>query len=623
MTNRNDSSKSTGKPASEGSGPKKPSALLDLKATEVSTSAPKPDPAQASAGGSGAGPGGTPGDTKPAEQKASAGTAPSTAAGSKSGPSASAPASSTSRSAGPASSSASAPSEAGAAADKSARATTQQTGSGQTKPTAELGGKPAAAPKRSGGASLLTHLTAGVAGGFLALLLADALGPSFGLGNRTPPQVVSDLQQRLTTAEQAIRERAATPDVSPEELQQQIAGLESRLARLDEISQTVGELSQAQTRLAADTASLGERVGQAAPAEVTERIAKLEQVLSTLTAAAGSDEPGRIPQLAAISGKIADLEATIPNQLTELRKSLSEEIDARLGDTAEASEAARAATLRMDRELAAAKADLARLSQRAEALKATDDRLEQLTRAVQEEAGSLRSAVDGLQGELASQLKTVARAQDVTAAVGPVDSRVASLEQSVEAVVRSEEDRRANAERIVLALELGNLKRALDRGGSYATELSELSRASAGKIDLAALERYQVDGVPTLIELQQEFRPVAHAIIDAASVPADASTIDRLLIGAKSIVRVRRVEHSPSDTSVEAIVSRMERSLAEGDFTQVLEEARQLPPKALDPAETWLAKVEARAAVDRAISSVEDQLKASLSGQTPVEKRTN
>ena len=42
-----------------------------------------------------------------------------------------------------------------------------------------------------------------------------------------------------------------------------------------------------------------------------------------------------------------------------------------------------------------------------------------------------------------------------------------------------------------------------------------------------------------------------------------------------------------------------------------------------EPAEAWLAKVEARAAVDRALASVEDQLKASLSGQAPVEKRTN
>src|SRR5690606_38135110 len=135
---------------------------------------------------------------------------------------------------------------------------------------------------------------------------------------------------------------------------------------------------------------------------------------------------------------------------------------------------ARAATLRMDRELAATKSDVARLSQRAEALKSADDRLEQLLRALQEEAGSLRSAVDGLQSELTSQLRTVARNQDVTAAIAPVEGRIATLEQSVQAVVRSEEDRRANAERIVLALELGNLKRALDRGGSYAAALSEL-----------------------------------------------------------------------------------------------------------------------------------------------------
>src|SRR5690606_34778125 len=235
---------------------------------------------------------------------------------------------------------------------------------------------------------------------------------------------------------------------------------------------------------------------------------------------------------------------------------------------------------------------------------------------------SLRSAVDGLQSELTSQLRTVARSQDVAAAVAPVEGRIATLEQSVQAVVRSEEDRRANAERIVLALELGNLKRALDRGGSYAAELSELSRVGAGKINLSVLERYKDSGVPTLVALRQEFRPIAHAIIDAANIPADASALDQLLMGAKSIVRVRRIEHSPDDSSVEAIVARMEQALAEGKFTAVLEQAKQLPPKALEPAEAWLAKVEARAAVDRAIASVEDQLKASLSGQSSVDRRT-
>ena len=619
MTNRNDSSKTTGKPASEGSGPKKPSALLDLKATEVTSKDVKPPaPSTSTTASAAAGSGGS---AKEAEPKGSPAPASSPAAANvENSPGA------TSGAPKPAASQTSSSGTSKPGTQSAEKQTVQQPAGKQdaAKSSAQQETTPAATPKRSGsGLSIVTHLTAGIAGGFLALLLADAVGPQFGLGNRVPQQVVSDLQQRLTAAEQAIRQRSAIETVSPQEFQQKLAEVESRLAHLDEVDRKVGELSDNQAKIAAETTNLADRVNQSAPAEVTERIAKLEQVLSTLTAAAGSDEPGRIPQLAAISGKLADLEATIPNQLTELRKSVSEEIATRLSETAEASEAARAATLRMDRELAAAKADLARLPHRAETLKATDDRLEQLLRAVQEEAGSLRSTVEGLQGELATQLKTVARAQDVTAAVAPVEGRVAALEQNVQAVVRSEEDRRANAERIVLALELGNLKRALDRGGSYAAELGELRRISAGKIDLAVLERYKDEGVPTLAALQKEFRPVANAVIDAASVPADASPLDRLLIGAKAIVRVRRVEHSPDDTSVEAIVGRMEQALAEGKFTDVLDQARLLPPKSLEPAEAWLAKVEARAAVDRALASVEDQLKASLSGQAAVEKRTN
>ena len=626
MTNGKDSSKTTGKPGAEGSGPKKPSALLDLKATEVSSTESEPTAPRAANRSGPATAATLSATTKSTEPKTSSEAAPSTAASTSKAPMMSTPGSGATKPPGAASSSGGPQPHAKETSGTQTESKPAQTGDAQTtgKRASDQENKAAPAPKRSGaGVSILTHLTAGVAGGFLALLLADALGPNLGLGTRTSPQVISDIQQRLTSAEKALRERAAAAVVSPAELDEKLAHVENRLARLDDVDRRVGEVSEAQAKLAAEASSLGERVSQSASAEVAERIGKLEQILSTLTAAAGTDEPGRIPQLAAISGKLADLEATIPNQLSEQRKSVSEEIVTRLNDTAAASEAARAATLRMDRELAATKADLARLSQRAEALRATDERLEQLVRTVQEEAGSLRSAVEGLQGELTSQLKTVARAQDVTAAVTPIESRIGALEQSLQAVVRSEDDRRANAERIVLALELGNLKRALDRGGSYATELSELSRIGAGKIDLAVLERYSDIGVPTLVELRQEFRPLAHAIIDAATVPTDASALDRLLIGAKSIVRVRRVEHSPDDTSIEAIVSRMEKALAEGKFAEVLDQAKQLPAKALEPAEGWLAKVEARAAVDRALASVEDQLKVSLSGQTPVEKRTN
>lgn len=637
--NDNSSTRNTGKPAPEGSGPKKPSALLDLKATEVSSSENKPSapagmgggasataPASATATPSAGSKAPEPASSSSQTGKPAASTVPSESkSGAPSSSGASSGATAAPKSTEPAKAVGSVPPVKGGGAAKPAESPTagqKSAGTQSANPAPEQESKTAPQPKSSGGGfgRLLSHLAAGVVGGFLALLLADSLGPRFGLSTGTPP-VVSELQQRLTTAEQAIRERP-TAQTATAAVEQKLADVETRLARLDEINRAVSDVSEAQARLSDEAKALGERIGQGPSSEVTERIAKLEQLLATLTAAAGSEEPGRIPQLAAITGKLADLEATIPNQLSELRKSLSEEVETRLAQSAEASEAARSATLRMDRELAAAKTDIARLSQRAEAQKATDDRLEQTLRAVQEEAGSLRSGIDGLKSELASQLKSVARAQDVTAAVAPVEGRISALEQSVQGVVKSEEDRRSNAERIVLALELGNLKRALDRGGSYAAELSEVSKIGAGKIDLKALERYRDQGVPTQADLVREFRPVAHAVIDAASVPADASTLDRLLLGAKSVVRVRRTEHRPDDKSVEAIVARMEDALADGKLADVLSEAQQLPPKAAEPAEGWLAKVEARAAVDRALASVEDQLKASLSGKAPVEKRT-
>lgn len=627
MTSRNDSSKSTGKPAPESTGPKKPSALLDLKATEISSSEPKPPATVAGASSSTTS---SSGGAKPAESKPAPAAAPSSAStqASDSKPAASptAQASGASKPADKPTSSEKPQPDSKTATDKQAQQPRAEETAGTnsaSKPEPQQAKAPATAQKGSGGLGIVTHLTAGLAGGFLALLLAEGIGPQFGLGNHTPPQVVADLQQRLIAAEQAIRERSTAPAVSPQELDQKLAELTGRLARIDEVNRAIAELSEAQAKLTADAARLGERVDQSAAAEISERVNKLEQVLATLSAAANSEEPGRIPQLAAISGKIADLEATLPNQLSELRKSVSEEIASRLAETAEASEAARSATLRMDRELAAAKADLARISQRVEALKSTDERLEQMVRAVQEEAGRLRSEVDGLRNDLADQLKTVARTQDVSAAIAPVESRIAALENNVQAVVRSEEDRRVNAERIVLALELGNLKRALDRGGPYATELSEVRRIGAGKIDLSVLERYQDRGVPTLVELKEAFRPVAHAIIDAGTAPADASTFDKLLLGAKSIVRVRRTDFAADDSSVEAIVSRMEKALESAKFAEVLDQAQQLPPRALEAAQEWLAKVEARAAVDRALASVEEQLKASLSGQASVEKGTN
>ena len=110
----------------------------------------------------------------------------------------------------------------------------------------------------------------------------------------------------------------------------------------------------------------------------------------------------------------------------------------------------------------------------------------------------------------------------------------------------------------------------------------------------------------------KDFRRVANAAIDAEAEPADASVLDRLMSGARSIVRVRKAGHDPADASTEAIVGRMEAALKDGRLREVLDQGKKLPPKAALAVDDWLKKVEARHAVDRSVADIEAALKSSL-----------
>ena len=74
----------------------------------------------------------------------------------------------------------------------------------------------------------------------------------------------------------------------------------------------------------------------------------------------------------------------------------------------------------------------------------------------------------------------------------------------------------------------------------------------------------------------------------------------------------------------QAIVSRIEAALREGQLARALAELKALPPGLVSHAQTWLARAEARQSVDNAIAAVEGQLKASLAGvSAPAEKSKN
>lgn len=538
-------------------GTKRPHATLDIKATEVKPAQPATPPSAASQ----------------ATLDASAGSS-KTSSSAGSAPSPSTPASAASAS--------------GAAASKTTAAASASPQPGASAP------EPKPKPTGSGG-GFFSHLAAGVIGGALVYAGASFLGPNWlpGLNGGVP-----DVAARIAALESASKDLPA--------LTARLGDVEGRAARIDNLARNVAGLSDAQSALQAETKALNDAMPKTDA--TADRLSRLEEQLS-LIASGASGADGDVAHLAAISGKIADLQSSLGGEIAELRKSLPADAEKKIA-------AVEAATQSLGRELSDLRSEQARATQKAETAKADTDRMAGVTAAAKEEVVRLAAAVAELRSSVESQLKAFARPDDVAAAVGPITTKIAEIEQNVQTIASNEQSRQQNAERIVLSLELSNLKRALDRGQGqgYAAELEEVQRASGGQLDLAPLERFKETGVATPAELKAQFRPLINAVIDADLEPADGSVMDRLLAGAKSVVRVRRVSHDADDTSTEAIVARMEAAIDEGRLGDVLAQAKLLPQRARVPIEDWLTKVTARDTVDQAIAAVDAKLKASLAG---------
>jgi hypothetical protein len=449
--------------------------------------------------------------------------------------------------------------------------------------------------KRGG---FLSHLAASLVGGAVALggwayglpeLQKQGLIPAAGTSE---PSGIADRFAKIEAAASAKLEAA-----------------ESRLAALEKSSGAVGELKEAQLRLVAETkAALASAASDAGAPDQLERLTAVENRLKALSDAGASDPgAGRLEQLAALTGKVSDLETSLATQLTALRKSVAGDVEARVVSAAEAAEAAKSGMQRIDRDMASLKTESVKLDEHVAALKAEIDRVAEQNKVRQEELANLKVA-------LADVKSGAAKPGDVTSAIAPVSAKIAEIEKGLKDVADAEAARQSNAERVVLALELQNLKRALDRGQKYEEELAEVEKASGGKFDLAPLTKFKDQGVPTLADLTRDFRPSVNAMIDAETATESTSVVDKLLAGAKSVVRVRRTDLADTDMSAEAIAARMEKALKDGRLGDVLTEAGTLSPKAKDAAQPFLDRVSARASVDKALASLEGQLKSSLTG---------
>jgi hypothetical protein len=400
-----------------------------------------------------------------------------------------------------------------------------------------LAGAFAVLRNRLRGAGILTHVGAGLAGGLVALL-AWWIAAGGRDSEPSAPRQVAALNSRLAELEGAVGGHATSP------------GLRNRI---DTLARSIGMLEATNAQLSGELKALRERGTSATAPELADRLARLENAVTALSAAGGGD----------------------------------------------ANEVLRAGLDRFEREVAGAKANAARLADRL-------DRSEQQVRATQ-------AAVEGFKADLERGLQRTAKAEDLP----PLAGRVNALDTELKSFMKTEAQRTANASRVVLSLELSNLKRAIERGDSFAAELTAAKSVAGDSLNLARLDRYANEGLPPLSDLAKSFRKVANAMLEAETEPADAPLFERLLSGAKSIVRIRKSGHAADDDGLEATIARMETALKENRLGDLLAQAKKLPPKAALAGEDWLSRVEMRYAVDQALADTEAQLKRSLAASPP------
>ena len=137
------------------------------------------------------------------------------------------------------------------------------------------------------------------------------LASELGLGGPGESVDIAPLQQRIAALEAAGKQKPSTA-----ELAAKLKSAEAKLGEIEALATTVDRLAQKQTELASGLTAVDAKIGaKGSDANNEARIAKLEQELADMSAAAERNpDSGRLPQLAAMSSKIAGLESMLTQQ---------------------------------------------------------------------------------------------------------------------------------------------------------------------------------------------------------------------------------------------------------------------------------------------------------------------
>jgi hypothetical protein len=465
---------------------------------------------------------------------------------------------------------------------------------------------PAKPPRQSSGiGSFVSHLLAGVAGAAAAIFGADYLANTLGLNIPTySAGQVEQLTRRMADMELATKEHGTAPTTNL--LKEQIEALRAKLDQTAGATAAIDGLKSQQQQLAERAAKAEQAMAaQAANTAPSDRIAKLEDQFRLMAESGAAGKGGQPGQMAALVAKLDTIGVTLDERLAEMRKSLqgdmqkqSAHFEDRLAevDKGMAVETLKASGKSLGDEIVGIKASAGKIAQDLATVEAGNKQLRQ-------DLGTLKQTTT----DLATQLQSATGSFAKTDQLSSVNAATSKLQADLAAIAARDQSRELGANRILLSLQLANLKRVVERGGAYAAELAEVKRIAPKELDLSALEASAEKGLPTATELAAQFKDMTWNVVNAGAPSEDGSLIGQLWQGARSVVQVRKTGNIAGDGS-DAIVARAEARLKAGDLEGAAREAEQLKGDARKIADPWLARLAARLSLDRGLASIDASL---------------
>jgi len=182
--------------------------------------------------------------------------------------------------------------------------------------------------------------------------------------------------------------------------------------------------------------------------------------------------------------------------------------------------------------------------------------------------------------------------------------RVATLESEEARIVQG-----ASA-----ALAAAALVEASQASGPFAAELASLQAVAPASPELTALARLAEAGAPSRAALAADFPQYAAHAVSAARAPGEGAGLGaRIAYALSRVVSLRQVGDVTGD-SVDAVLARAERQVADGDLDRALHSLDSLPPAAREALAPWRLRAERRAAIDLNARAVRARALQSLAG---------